>query len=179
MLTQHTENIEVYNMLCDSVGISPAANNGTLRLPLKPIGLHSDPATSVLDTPADPPVESHQPPASTSAAAPTTPSEQPTNQPILADPVSTSSVEPTASPHPSVGVDQPEAAPQPTGSSSEAGDGSNEGGDGDEDGDDSSPMDKVKGFWDWFTGKVSNWWGHVTGNGEADGDDSNGGGGSG
>ncbi|SPQ19046.1 a4d6cfe1-3342-4bb4-aed2-1371cafcd6ef [Thermothielavioides terrestris] len=67
------QNIEVYNMLCDSVGISPAPNNGTLRLPLKPIGLHSDPSASGLDTPADP-VESHT--FSTSAAA------EPTNKPI-------------------------------------------------------------------------------------------------
>ncbi|KAG9685773.1 Phosphodiest-domain-containing protein, partial [Aureobasidium melanogenum] len=34
------QNIEVYNLVCDSVGISPKPNNGTLRLPLKPVGLH-------------------------------------------------------------------------------------------------------------------------------------------
>ncbi|KAL2209169.1 Phosphodiest-domain-containing protein [Sarocladium strictum] len=34
------QNIEVYNMLCDSIGLEPMPNNGTLRLPLKPIGLH-------------------------------------------------------------------------------------------------------------------------------------------
>jgi len=34
------QNIEVYNLVCDSVGIVPKPNNGTLRLPLKPIGLH-------------------------------------------------------------------------------------------------------------------------------------------
>lgn len=34
------QNIELYNMLCDSVGIVPKPNNGTLRLPLKPIGVH-------------------------------------------------------------------------------------------------------------------------------------------
>lgn len=27
-------------MLCDSVGIEPRPNNGTLRLPLKPVGVH-------------------------------------------------------------------------------------------------------------------------------------------
>jgi len=36
------QNIEVYNILCDSLGIEPKPNNGTLRLPLKPVGLHSD-----------------------------------------------------------------------------------------------------------------------------------------
>lgn len=35
-----TENTEVYNIICDSLAIEPKANNGTLRLPLKPIGFH-------------------------------------------------------------------------------------------------------------------------------------------
>lgn len=34
------QNIELYNLLCDSVGITPMPNNGTLRLPLKPVGQH-------------------------------------------------------------------------------------------------------------------------------------------
>ena len=40
------ENTEVYNIVCDSLGIEPKPNNGTFRLPLKPIGLHSDKPTS-------------------------------------------------------------------------------------------------------------------------------------
>lgn len=36
------QNTEVYNILCDSLGMEPKPNNGTLRLPLRPIGLHSD-----------------------------------------------------------------------------------------------------------------------------------------
>lgn len=47
------ENIEVYNIICDSIGIEPKANNGTLRLPLKPVGLHSDDPSSVEDRPTD------------------------------------------------------------------------------------------------------------------------------
>ncbi|RAL68569.1 hypothetical protein DID88_007292 [Monilinia fructigena] len=35
------QNIEVYNIVCDSLALTPKPNNGTLRLPLKPIGLHS------------------------------------------------------------------------------------------------------------------------------------------
>ena len=35
------QNIELYNILCDSLGIEPKANNGTLRLPLKPKGKHN------------------------------------------------------------------------------------------------------------------------------------------
>ncbi len=47
------ENIEVYNIICDSIGIEPKANNGTLRLPLKPIGLHTDIPSSTNDSPID------------------------------------------------------------------------------------------------------------------------------
>ena len=36
------QNIEVYNIVCDSLKIEPHPNNGTLRLPLKPVGLHGD-----------------------------------------------------------------------------------------------------------------------------------------
>ena len=42
LLKSSTENTEVYNIICDSIGIEPKPNNGTLRLPLKPVGLHSD-----------------------------------------------------------------------------------------------------------------------------------------
>jgi hypothetical protein len=49
------ENIEVYNILCDSLGIVPRPNNGTLRLPLRPIGLHSEHDVSSPDSPEDPP----------------------------------------------------------------------------------------------------------------------------
>ncbi|RMD42482.1 hypothetical protein DV735_g2649, partial [Chaetothyriales sp. CBS 134920] len=36
------QNIQVYNIICDSVGLQSHANNGTLRLPLTPDGLHPD-----------------------------------------------------------------------------------------------------------------------------------------
>ncbi|PSR93869.1 alkaline-phosphatase-like protein [Coniella lustricola] len=46
------QNTEVYNILCDSIGLTPAPNNGTLRLPLQPVGLHDEvPGTQV---PSDP-----------------------------------------------------------------------------------------------------------------------------
>jgi predicted AlkP superfamily pyrophosphatase or phosphodiesterase len=47
------QNIDVYNIVCDSLGITPHPNNGTLRLPLKPIGLHSDVGAPELETPQD------------------------------------------------------------------------------------------------------------------------------
>ncbi|EME49867.1 hypothetical protein DOTSEDRAFT_144256 [Dothistroma septosporum NZE10] len=34
------QNIEVYNIVCDSLGIKPQPNNGTIRLPFKTVGLH-------------------------------------------------------------------------------------------------------------------------------------------
>lgn len=50
------QNTEVYNIVCDSLGIEPRPNNGTLRLPLKPVGVHgSEDATgggSVDDLPS-------------------------------------------------------------------------------------------------------------------------------
>ncbi|KAJ5555802.1 Type I phosphodiesterase/nucleotide pyrophosphatase/phosphate transferase [Penicillium sp. DV-2018c] len=49
------QNIEVYNILCDSLGVNPLPSNGTLRLPFKTVGLHSDESAPVLDTPPDPP----------------------------------------------------------------------------------------------------------------------------
>ena len=161
------ENIEVYNILCDSVGIAPAPNNGTLRLPLKTVGLHSDPDVQV-DNPVDPvdPVE----PLSTSTSL----SPEPT-KPILINPVSTSnaavstSSAETSAPAKTVtvGVDYP--APQPTNQPS--GENGNDSGDGD-----SSVVDdvesSVKNFWDWFTGKVGHWWDKVTGHGKGKGEES-------
>ncbi|KAI1206670.1 ectonucleotide pyrophosphatase/phosphodiesterase family member 3 [Annulohypoxylon truncatum] len=50
------QNINVYNILCDSVGMKAMPNNGTLHLPLKITGLHDPDAA--LEEPADPvPVE--------------------------------------------------------------------------------------------------------------------------
>ncbi|KAK5722925.1 hypothetical protein LTR17_014138 [Elasticomyces elasticus] len=46
------QNTEVYNIVCDSLGLKPVANNGTLRLPLKPSGLHD--FNQAADVPEDP-----------------------------------------------------------------------------------------------------------------------------
>ncbi|KAF2831366.1 Phosphodiest-domain-containing protein [Ophiobolus disseminans] len=48
------QNIELYNIICDSLHLTPAPNNGTLRLPLTPSGHHNDSSTPD-ETPADPP----------------------------------------------------------------------------------------------------------------------------
>ncbi|KAL8933132.1 MAG: hypothetical protein Q9216_006509 [Gyalolechia sp. 2 TL-2023] len=47
------QNIEVYNIVCDSLGIEPKPNNGTLKLPLSPIGVHSDQLSAADDAPED------------------------------------------------------------------------------------------------------------------------------
>ncbi|KAK2852161.1 hypothetical protein FQN49_005308 [Arthroderma sp. PD_2] len=60
------QNIEVYNIICDSLGINPHLNNGTLRLPLKPVGLHSDGQTPPIEN-----LDGQDPPPSITAPAPT------------------------------------------------------------------------------------------------------------
>lgn len=80
------ENVNVYNIICDTLGITPLPNNGTLRLPLKPVGFHSDENTPPLDNPPDPPTSSptagvtHTTPASIPSQQPS-PSKEPESQP--------------------------------------------------------------------------------------------------
>jgi len=52
------QNIEVYNIVCDSLGILPHSNNGTIRLPMKTDGLHSASAKP-LALPNDDPADLH------------------------------------------------------------------------------------------------------------------------
>ncbi|KAK4192480.1 alkaline-phosphatase-like protein [Podospora australis] len=152
------QNINVYNMLCDSVGVNPAPNNGTLRLPLKPIGLHSDEPANV--------VEISSPVAASSTSAKPQPES---TKSLLVNPVTTGSPSPTVKTETvtktlekTVGVDQP--TPQPSDKPSDQDGGENAGG-----GDKSTldkVADKVTNFWDWFTGKVSNWWDKVSNSGD-------------
>lgn len=51
------ENTELYNIVCDTLGLVPAPNNGTLRLPLTPVGHHAEPNAPEIETPYDPPAE--------------------------------------------------------------------------------------------------------------------------
>lgn len=69
----------MYNIVCDSVGLEPKPNNGTLRLPLSPIGLH-DPQTAV-EEPADPPTHTLEPTSSVGSQP------MPTSNPVGVDPV--------------------------------------------------------------------------------------------
>lgn len=69
------ENIEVYNIICDSLGVKPLPSNGTLHLPLKPIGLHSDESAPVLDIPDDPPAKSTEEPPTQTSKRPSVPTK--------------------------------------------------------------------------------------------------------
>ncbi|OXN28396.1 hypothetical protein CDV57_02868 [Aspergillus fumigatus] len=93
------QNINVYNLVCDSLGIDPLPNNGTMRLPLQPVGFHSDEDAPIVDKPADPPISSASmsvipsqttTPASTSSEVPATA--------LLAQPTSPSENEPSSEP---------------------------------------------------------------------------------
>ena len=66
-----TENTNVYNILCDSLGIEPRPNNGTLRFPLQPVGLHSDEDVPVVEYPQDPVPISSAVPATSAVSTPT------------------------------------------------------------------------------------------------------------
>jgi hypothetical protein len=79
------DNLNVYNIICDSLHLDPVPNNGTIRLPLKATGLHSDPDAPKLEAPVDYPNEGIGPPHSvelpTSPTPPTEPSQPSTPTP--------------------------------------------------------------------------------------------------
>ncbi|ERS99545.1 hypothetical protein HMPREF1624_04750 [Sporothrix schenckii ATCC 58251] len=168
------QNIEVYNMLCDSIGIEPAVNNGTLHLPLKPVGLHDAP-------PAEPddPVPAYTKETSASDVA-TTPKTAPVPIPTQSTKAATVGVDPvdkttTKKPTPSTGlpsasgtVSLPSSSPAPVD------------GDGDGDGDnnsDKNPLNKVAeaaaDLWGWITDKIGEVWSKIKGHG-GDADDKDG-----
>lgn len=129
-------------MLCGSLGITPAPNNGTLHLPLQPLGIH---------TPGD--------------------FEEPVNDPALGDAETATKgaagqsigVDPVSVIHSASAADD---GSSPTSASSSE---PTETGEMEEDDDDSSALEDVKstmkGFWDWVKEKAGDAWGKVTGSG--------------
>ncbi|OAA61651.1 type I phosphodiesterase/nucleotide pyrophosphatase [Niveomyces insectorum RCEF 264] len=171
------QNIEVYNILCDSVGLAPRPNNGTLRLPLAPVGLHSSETT--VEEPADP-VPPYTVTPSTSSSSSATVGVDPvkglpattaatTAAAVGVDPVP---VQPTTKTSATGQVTLPATPPAttPTAGGSGSGSGSDEGDGG---GENKSTLDKVSAaaqdFWDWFTDKVNEVWDKVTGSKAANG----------
>lgn len=72
------ENTEVYNIVCDSLNLAPQPNNGTLRLPLKPVGAHSPETTP--EEPLDP-----LPSDDSSKSEPTSTVDPSIDRPIVSD----------------------------------------------------------------------------------------------
>lgn len=88
-------------MICESIGLEPLPNNGTLHLPLQVVGLHSDEDAPELESPEDPPKTTTGPklPVSTAAPPPTVPFETPTPEvPTAPEP------EPEPEPKPDTGA---------------------------------------------------------------------------
>lgn len=153
------ENIEVYNMLCDSVGLAPAPNNGTLRLPLAPIGIHKP--EDAPEEPEDPPSSSKEPARPIIPEKPTQPErptvhQKPTQPERPTVPVTPLQLATTTT----VSLKKP-AKPSKSAATSKGSDDKDEdsGSDSDDDNDDG----KDEGIWDWFTHKVEKVWHKITG----------------
>ncbi|ORY60504.1 type I phosphodiesterase/nucleotide pyrophosphatase [Pseudomassariella vexata] len=143
------QNIEVYNMLCDSVGMEPKPNNGTLRLPLKPIGLHD--SETVLEN-LDDPVSAYKP-SSSSSALPTSTAVESVTGVMSISPVETSSAaDASEGPPTSIGVDPVDYKPKEQQPPSD-----------EKEGDADSKAASIKHAWDWLTGKLDDLWSKLTG----------------
>ncbi|KAI4593474.1 hypothetical protein KJ359_009365 [Pestalotiopsis sp. 9143b] len=153
------QNIEVYNILCDSVGMKPIANNGTLRLPLKTVGLH-EPET-VLGDPEDPETN-----AATEESTPvdvsTSPVETGSAVESAQQPPETVGVDPVAAqPSATVGIDPVESQiPQEPEVPAEGNTGEND--------DTPKEFKSWQDYWDWLTGKVDDLWNKLTSSGDSD-----------
>lgn len=128
-------------MLCDSVGLEPRPNNGTLRLPLQPTGQHQSE-----DTPpelADP--------------------EPSTRLPAKVEPTIDASATPSAA-QSAEGEHSEITSPTPSTEPSESEE--NEEGDDDQDGDDKSHhglTGSIEDALDWVTGELEDLWDKISG----------------
>jgi hypothetical protein len=159
------ENIEIYNIICDSIKLTPAPNNGTLRLPLKPIGLHSDGKPEDDETPQDP-VPSYSPSPSPSSPSPSSSSSsaQPSPSTNLASISSTpldslSSISASASglegTQPTLEEEAPVRPTPPSTGKDELKDKDKQGGGDDTDKDKDKEEEKEKeSWWEWLTHKA-------------------------
>ncbi|KAL7925884.1 Phosphodiest domain-containing protein [Trichoderma austrokoningii] len=153
------QNTEVYNLLCDSLGLTPKPNNGTLRLPLKPIGTHESE-----DEPKIPedPVTSYS-----LASTSTSTSSQAAKTKTIERPSVPPKPTPSSSSSSSSSSDSSSLQPHPTSSGAAAGMPTQKPQDQDQDQDqedpDSSPPDKLQGIWDWFSDKIDKVWHKITG----------------
>lgn len=127
-------------MLCGSLGITPAPNNGTLQLPLKPLGIHA-------------PGDFEEPVDDAALSDPETATEG-AGQSIGVDPVSV--IHSTTAAFDKSPTSAPSSKPT-------------EAKETEEDDDDSSALEDakstMKGFWDWVKDKAGKVWDTVTGSG--------------
>jgi predicted AlkP superfamily pyrophosphatase or phosphodiesterase len=158
------QNIEIYNIICDSLGLEPSPNNGTLRLPLKPVGLHTpetwpetpedpQPSSSMLSTSTPAPTatpESFSPPTAASTSTSAEPDVVFSISPIEAS----SAADPNEKPPAFVGVDEtidPQIGDPQTDRPVVP---------------DETVVDLDEDFWDWLKDKVEGvktWFGTVIG----------------
>ncbi|KAG9231577.1 alkaline-phosphatase-like protein [Amylocarpus encephaloides] len=140
------QNIEVYNIVCDSLGLEPKPNNGTLRLPLKPVGQHSPETTP--EEPDDPPapltvtpissVSSSMSPFVVPPTAASEPGDVAPNVTSISPIEASSAANPNVRPPSAVGVDildEPNVDRPVVG-------------------DDSTLTEEEKSFWSWFQDKL-------------------------
>jgi len=160
------QNIEVYNIICDSLNIVPKPNNGTIRLPFNVVGVHtpdtaleepSDPETSPSEA-ASPASEVVTPISATSNPTPASASTDLSSPSSVPEPapdavISISPIEASSAADPEelspalVGVDPPE--PEPTRPVVP---------------DESEMTEEEKNFWEWFKSrldKVKGWFGEL------------------
>lgn len=138
------ENIEVYNIVCDSLGLTPKPNNGTLRLPLKTVGLH-EPDTSPEEQ--DPPPPNTIPPPTPSPASS---DDEPIGIISISPIEASSAADPNVKPPVVVGVDPadaPDVGVDPADEVNDSGDEVNV--DRPVVGDDSVVSEEEKSFWSW------------------------------
>jgi predicted AlkP superfamily pyrophosphatase or phosphodiesterase len=150
------QNTEVYNIVCDSLGLTPVPNNGTLRLPFKTVGVHSLPGPG--EVPEDP-----LPSGATEAAIPAIVpvpvfSEMPAIEAATSIPAS--SVKPSV-------IWTTDAQGSLVTASPDSGKDA-EPGNGDDSADEDKQFDqnlnnKHQGWWDWVTGNVEDAKNWVTG----------------
>ncbi|PTB74331.1 Phosphodiest-domain-containing protein [Trichoderma longibrachiatum ATCC 18648] len=154
------QNIEVYNLLCDSLGVRPQPNNGTLRLPLKPIGTHDTEEEPKL--PEDP-VTSYTISSTSSVSVKTQTIPRPSvpPEPTTSTSSSTSSST-TSSTSPSSSSTSSLSRPHTTSSTAAATHTQNPQ-DGEEEDDSSGSLkDTVAGLWDWVSNELGKVWHKIT-----------------
>lgn len=153
------ENIEVYNLLCDSLGLTPKPNNGTLRLPLKPIGTHK--SEDEPKVPEDP-VTSYSLTLTSSQAAKTKTIERPSVPPKPTTSTSSAAVSKQLTSTATTTTRTSSLQPHTTSSGAAAGTPTQKPEDQDGGADSSSP-DKLQSIWDWFSDKIDKVWHKITG----------------